>query len=409
MSAEIDWSEQQLRALEHVTKWFEGSSEQYYLLAGYAGTGKTTIARELGKRLGGQGQGTGILFAAYTGKAAHVLMKAGVPKAFTIHSLIYQPRDKCGKKLAELKAERLKLLKEDPFPEERLSKLEDAIRKENANMQRPDFTLNTDSVVSRVRLVVIDEYSMVDETMGRDLLSFGCRVLALGDPGQLPPVQSRCFFTGKPDTLLTEIHRHAEGNPIIKLSKDVRDGKAIKPGAYGKSRMMYRASLPPGEENDILLGADQVLVGKNVTRRKLNKTIRELLGFKSALPQPGDKLVCLRNNHDEGFLNGQTWYVVEAKEYGKGKHYLELKLRDDDGVKRKCIAHRFYFDGNPEDIDRSGRATNEFDYGYALTVHKAQGSQWNNVILIDEWTFNDREKWLYTGITRAVESVTILR
>lgn len=401
----IDWSGQQTEALADVLNWFEYYPEQqYYLLAGYAGTGKTTIAMEIGKRLG-----AGILFAAYTGKAAHVLMKTGVPRAFTIHSLIYQPRDKCGKKLAELKTERLKLLKEDPLPKTKLAKLEDAIRKENANLQRPDFTLNTDSIVEHARLVVIDEYSMVDETMGHDLLSFGCRVLALGDPGQLPPVQSKCFFTGKPDTLLTEIHRHAEGNPIIKLSKDVRDGKAIKPGSYGKSRMMYRASLKPGEEAELLIKADQVLVGKNVTRRKLNKEIRGLLGYKSALPQPGDKLVCLRNNHDEGFLNGQIWFVDSSSEYGKGKHYLDLKLHDEDGTKRRCIAHRFYFDGNPDDIDRSGRVTNEFDYGYALTVHKFQGSQANNVVLIDEWTFNDREKWLYTGITRAVESVTVLR
>lgn len=402
---EVEWSGQQLEALDDILEWFENQPEkQYYLLAGYAGTGKTTIAKEIGRRFGG-----GILFAAYTGKAAHVLMKTGVPRAFTVHSLIYQPRDKCGKKLAALKTERTKLQKEDPLPTAKLRKLDDEIRRENANLQRPDFTLNTDSVVEHAKLVVIDEYSMVDETMGRDLLSFGCRVLALGDPGQLPPVQSKCFFTEKPDTLLTEIHRHAEGNPIIKLSKNVREGMAIRPGTYGKSRMMYRSSLKTSEEHEILLRADQVLVGKNATRRKLNKTIRELLGYKSPLPQPGDKLVCLRNNHDEGFLNGQTWFVVEAKEYGKGKHYMTLKLRDDDGNKRSCIAHRFYFDGNPEDIDRSGRVTNEFDYGYALTVHKAQGSQWPNVVLIDEWTFSDREKWLYTGITRAVESVTVLR
>jgi exodeoxyribonuclease-5 len=108
-------------------------------------------------------------------------------------------------------------------------------------------------------------------------------------------------------------------------------------------------------------------------------------------------------------LNGQTWHVVTSKEYGKGKHYLSLGLQDDDGNKRGCVAHRAYFDGDPENVDRSNRAVNEFDFGYVLTVHKSQGSQWGSVVLIDEWTFSDREKWLYTGITRAVESVTVLR
>lgn len=401
---EIDWSDQQRKALEDVTDWIEGGVGPFYLLAGYAGTGKTTIARELGKRLG-----QGVLFAAFTGKAAHVLMKAGVPRAYTIHSLIYQPRDKCGKKLLELKKEHAKLLKEDPVPRSQLKKIEEAIRAENMNLQRPDFTLNTDSIVQFANLVVIDEYSMVNEEMGRDLLSFNCPILALGDPGQLPPVQSKCFFTGKPDTLLTEIHRHAEGNPIIKLSKNVRDGMAIRPGTYGTSRMIYRSSITPEAEGHILLAADQVLCGKNDTRRKLNTRIRGMLGYTSVLPVPGDKLVCLKNNHDEGLLNGQTWYVVSAKEYGKGRHYLILQLRDEDGNKKSCVAMRAYFDGKPEEIDRSGRTMNEFDYGYALTVHKAQGSQWPNVALIDEWTFSDREKWLYTGITRAMDSVTILR
>jgi len=411
MSAKIEWSGQQSQALKSVTDWYDSltesydeGSEPYYLLAGYAGTGKTTIARELGKRLG-----TGILFAAYTGKAAHVLMKTGVPRAFTIHTLIYQARDKCNKKFLGLKKDLAKLLKEDSARPEEIKKLQEEIRKENANLQRPDFTLNTDSIVKHAKLLVIDEYSMADETMGADLLSFGCPILALGDPGQLPPIASKCYFTRAPDTLLTEIHRHAEGNPIIKLSKDVRDGLAIKPGTYGKSRMMYRSSLKPAQEAEILLGADQVIVGKNVTRKKINAQMRELLGFKSPLPVPGDKLVCLRNNHDEGFLNGQTWYVVTCKEYGRGQHYVMLQLRDDDGLKRNCIAYRAYFDRDPESIERVNRKVNEFDFGYALTVHKSQGSQWSNVVLIDEWNFNDRDKWLYTGITRAVESVTVLR
>jgi exodeoxyribonuclease-5 len=393
-------------ALRAIQKWYEQGSGQVFMLAGYAGTGKTTIAKELVKIVG-----PGILFASFTGKAAHVLMKTGkVPMAFTVHSLIYRPVDKCEAKLASLKARRDALKRKRPVPQDDVAKLEKEILKENVNLQRPDFTLNTDSIVQSSPLVVIDEYSMIDEQMGNDLLYFDTRVLALGDPGQLPPVNGRCYFTKKPDVMLRDIIRQAENNPIISLSKDVREGKLLRPGIYGESRVAYRVQLPEQEVDDLLLKADQVLVGKNVTLRKMNQHIRGKRGCKGPLPVPGDKLVCRRNNRDSGLLNGQTWHVVKSKEYGQGRRFLDMQLRDDDDHVTQCIVHRAYFDGNPDAIDRQDYMKAElFDYGYAITVHRAQGSQWDNVVLIDEWHFEDREKWLYTGITRAAERITILR
>ena len=57
------------------------------------------------------------------------------------------------------------------------------------------------------------------------------------------------------------------------------------------------------------------------------------------------------------------------------------------------------------------RESDEFDYGYALTVHKAQGSQWDDVLLFDEsYAFREhRARWLYTGLTRAAKRLTIVR
>jgi exodeoxyribonuclease-5 len=404
--SKIVLNKDQEAALNAIREWYEQGDSQVFMLAGYAGTGKTTIAKEVAKFVG-----PGILFASFTGKAAHVLMKTGrVPAAFTVHSLIYRPVDKCEAKLARLKAERTALLRRKPVPQAELAKLEKEILEENANLQRPDFTLNTDSIVRSSPLVVIDEYSMIDEQMGEDLLGFGCRVLALGDPGQLPPVNGKCFFTRKPDFLLENIVRQVEESPIIKLSKDVREGKALKPGVYGSSRMAYKVQLSDAEYDDLLLKADQVLVGKNVTLRKMNQDIRRKRGHKDRLPVPGDKLVCRRNNRDAALLNGQTWYVVKSKEHGTGRRFLEMHLRDEDGKTTRCIVHRAYFDGNPDAIDRQDYMRAElFDYGYAITVHRAQGSQWDNVVLIDEWHFEDREKWLYTGITRAADRITILR
>jgi exodeoxyribonuclease-5 len=239
-------------------------------------------------------------------------------------------------------------------------------------------------------------------------LSFGVPILALGDPGQLPPVRGQCYFGRQPDYMLTEIHRQAEGNPIIHLSKDVREGKRLSPGQYGNSRVVTLEALPKEELRTLVLETDQLLVGRNATRRSSNKRTRELLGRAGLLPEVGDKLVCLRNNHQEGLLNGQTWCLQSPPMEEDG--YLYLDLSNEDGDRVACLAHDNYFVGTEGQLDYwTRRNAEEFDYGYALTVHKAQGSQWDRVVLFDEWGGQDRQKWLYTGITRAAEELVIVQ
>jgi exodeoxyribonuclease-5 len=395
------WSPQQEAALAKSSRWKRLRDSPYFVLAGFAGTGKTTLA----KHLAAEWSGT-VLVAAYTGKAAHVLRKHGLPTASTIHQLIYTPRDKCDAKLRDLERKLAKLLPSRPNRAEEALALEKAIFKERANLRRPEFTLNSDSPLQDASLLIIDEYSMVDEQVGRDLLSFQCPILALGDPGQLPPVQGRRFFTGKPDVLLTEIHRQAADNPIIRLSRDVREGRPLVPGTYGRSQVTAMTKLSPGALNEIMLGADQILVGTNKTRTSYNRVMRKLLGRESPYPEAGDKLVCLRNSHLEGLLNGQIWNVRRSTV----NSVISLHLQDDDGARTACVAHRDYFDGDPDKISMAERKqANEFDFGYVLTVHKAQGSQWDDVVLVDEWRGSNRTQWLYTGITRAAETITVLQ
>jgi exodeoxyribonuclease-5 len=155
----------------------------------------------------------------------------------------------------------------------------------------------------------------------------------------------------------------------------------------------------------MMLGADQILVGLNATRRKINAEVRRQLGRGGPLPEVGDKLVCLRNNPDEGLLNGQIWTVARAR----ARAFLELELVGEEGERARCLVHRGPFEGKEAPLDPSSRRrANEFDFGYALTVHRAQGSSWDRVVLCDEWRGTDRAKWLYTAITRAAESITIL-
>src|SRR5262249_20405330 len=172
--------------------------------------------------------------------------------------------------------------------------------------QTPSFDLWQDAPASKAKLIVIDECSMVDAELARDLMSFGVPLLVLGDPAQLPPIQGGGFFTGaQPDAMLTEVHRQAQDDPIVRLSMEIRAGRALLPGRYGATGVVERSELDP----ERVLKADQVLVGRNVTRRAYNARLRVRRGFADALPLAGDKLVCLRNNRRKGLFNGSLWTV----------------------------------------------------------------------------------------------------
>jgi exodeoxyribonuclease-5 len=375
----MNLSPQQDAALLAVSAWLKSPRQQVFRLFGYAGTGKTMLARRIADDADGE-----VLFAAFTGKAAQVMRNRGCANARTIHSLIYRPR---GEK-----------------PE-----------KETGELQ-PAFAINRASPASKARLIVVDECSMVDEKLGRDLLSFGTKVLVLGDPGQLPPVTSgegkgAGFFTeAEPDFMLTEIHRQARDNPIIALAETVREGGRPDYGSYGDSRVISRDDI----DSDAVLAADQVLVGINRTRQNYNRRIRTLKGFDGVLPSAGDKLVCLRNSTEKGLLNGGLWRVSSIGTRAGPAINMLVKAEDEGplGASAKIRVLRSMFEEGPEAVpfDRR-RRTDEFDYGYALTVHKAQGSQWDRIVLFDEsFAFRDtRERWLYTAITRAAEAITIVR
>ena len=393
------WSPQQNKAIDQVGAWLKSRDKPFFQLAGYAGTGKTTLAKHLAQSVSGP-----VYFAAFTGKAAHVLSQSGASNVSTIHKLIYSAKDKSKQRLKDLQRERADLLTKNPIPKTMLERLDKAINEEKANLSRPSFQLNLESPLTKAGLLVVDEYSMINEQMGEDLLSFGCPVLALGDPGQLPPVYGQSFFSGKPDILLTEIHRQAQDNPIIQLSKQVRERQELKPGKYGET-VVYSQGASREQIKEEVLATDQLLVGKNQTRVSSNNRIRELLGFSSPTPVVNDRLVCLRNNHELGLLNGQLWKVVEDPIIDDDHVFLMISSEDGDRV--QVEAHLDYFYGNKPEFWVKSEAE-EFDYGYALTVHKAQGSQWDSVLLFDEWYSKDRHRWLYTAITRAARKISII-
>jgi ATP-dependent exoDNAse (exonuclease V) alpha subunit len=355
-------------ALTAASNWYkaERGRPSIFRLFGYAGTGKTTLARHFAEGIDGK-----VLFAAFTGKAACVMRSKGCANATTIHSLIYRPRD--------------------------------------TDEEMPSFELWSDAPASKAKLIIIDECSMVDAELARDLMSFRVPLLVLGDPAQLPPIQGGGFFTdAQPDAMLTEVHRQARDNPIVRLSMDIRAGNSLALGQYGDTQVVQRAGLDPRR----VLEADQVLVGRNVTRRAYNARLRERRGFAGALPVAGDKLVCLRNNRRKGLFNGGLWVVRERPK--PRRQILRMRLRPDEDLTDRMIkvsVRPECFAGTIEQLDWPLRKRfDEFDFGYVLTVHKAQGSQWDDVVLFDEsGAFPDnRERWLYTGVTRAAKRLTVV-
>jgi exodeoxyribonuclease-5 len=317
-----------------------------------------------------------------------VLNRNGCP-ATTIHSLIYLPREKSTERLVELRGELAAAKTDDE--RKRLTTLVD---EEKRNLRRPSFTLNLDSPLRNANLLVIDECSMVDQNMGHDLLSFGCRVLVLGDPAQLPPVRGGGFFTeGRPDVLLTDIHRQARDNPIVDLATRIRKGE------QWVEHPAVRFTKPSPDQ---AMAADQIIVGMNRTRHAVNRRMRQLHRRLPALPVPGDKVVCVRNNHELGIMNGATYQVIDAQH--DDAHSM---IRLDTG--QWVHVHPEGFTGQEIELWRAQDAES-FEYGYALTCHKSQGSQWDNVMVFDEsWVFKrDAMRWLYTAVTRAAKQLTVV-
>jgi exodeoxyribonuclease-5 len=372
----MSWSPQQEKAIRSVNDWLATrGGPQIFRLFGFAGSGKTTLAKEIAKGVTGL-----VLYAAFTGKAALVLRSKGCHDASTIHGLIYRPE-------------------EDPI---------------TGTME---FMLNEESELIDADLLIIDEVSMVGEDLARDLLGFGTRILVLGDPAQLPPVKGEGYFiNAKPDVMLTEVHRQAAENPIIRMSMDVREGRGLRAGAYGDSLVINRRDMDKDRMRELVLSADQLICGMNKTRQAFNARIRALRGISGVVdpryPVTGERLVCLRNNKLKGLFNGGLWQTCSVS-VQKGMIEMLVKSLDEPGKMPVdvSVSPEFFLGSESEMEWRARKKSDEFTYGYALTCHKTQGSQWDHPIVFDESSAfrEDSAKWLYTAITRAAERVTVIR
>lgn len=350
--------------------------EPYSIISGYAGTGKSYLVNAIVNALGLEEYQ--VAYASYTGKAALVLRKQG-KNAITLHRLLYDFYHSNGRLIVKPK----------PFL--------------NPNL----------------KLVVIDEISMCPKFLWDLLMSHHIYVIGLGDPFQLPAIGDDLKLLDKPHIFLDKIMRQALDNDIIKYSLDLREGKNLYAGIRGKNIRTYKKTefVP-----EMLTWADQILCGKNTTRRRLNNEMRKCLG-KEGLLQDGDKLICLHNYWDcatstenDALVNGTIGYVSNININDDLKYICaKFSLDEGDTFGFLNMDYQLLKTGLPS-VKKNAfggiikKNEKEFDYGYAITVHKAQGSQFNKALVYNERLMDEENhnRWLYTAITRAIDKVVVL-
>lgn len=403
------WTPQQDQALLGAARWLRDSAgPQVHRIFGWAGVGKTELAKELAN----SAPRGGARFLGPTGKSALVMRKRGCEGARTAHQAIYNPRDKSKVRLKMLESDLAAALGEEKTVAtlKRVAELQKEIAVERERLAQPAFSFNPESDVQSAGLLVVDEGSMFDARVGQDLLSFGVKTLVLADPFQLPPVFGNGFFTEgrEPDIMLTDIRRQALDNPIIAMSKMIREEGKLPEGSYGGSKVIPARAVAQEE----VLAADILIVGRNQTRQDYNRRVRQLRGAPDWRPVDGDRIISLRNNYVDGLLNGQLWRVSDSADIDDSECVLTLSDEDDAAHVVSVTASTWYLRGEKDKRPLwIARDLEDLDYGNAITCHKAQGSQFGDVFVFDEsYCFKEhRLRWQYTALTRAVEKVTVVR
>lgn len=351
-------------------------------IGGLAGTGKTTLTGEIVRTLREINPQAQFAFVCYTGKAASVLrtkLEAShslVDEEYcgTIHGLIYEPivvqqRIIGWKRVEEIKAD----------------------------------------------LIFVDEASMVNETIWDDLRSYDVPIIAIGDHGQLPPIEGSFNLMSKPKHKLTKIHRQAEGNPIIKLSMLAREEGKIPCGEFGSRVRKVNSST----NESVLDMAGNIretlfLSGTNRTRKSVNAAVRARLGFNNKNPMAGEKVICLKNNREAQIFNGVCGVLKLFRPESALWARVEVDMETGVCFEGDVVRPQFGSERTLQECEgiNPKNLRELFDWGYCLTVHKAQGSEAESVVLFEErFSFFDEEqwrRWLYTAVTRARENLLIV-
>jgi len=385
----MKFSSKQQEVFDEIMHFFLESDEPFYIFSGVAGSGKSTIINEINNVLNKEYEKTTAVITL-TGKAVSTLKDKGISNAKTIHSYMYTPI--VDEKTGELIGFDLKL------PEDLLE----------------DF-------------IIIDEGSMVNEEIFEDIYNLGKKILVVGDENQLPPISKNEFnLMDVSNYRLEEIHRLAQDNPIIQLSQHILEyGNIPKKFASDKIRFVPRNKFN-NHLKDHVDDYDIILCGMNKTRRTLNRLVRKIRGYNTILPVTGERIICLRNDKQNGIYNGEMFYVKNKYKYdhaiGDVTHEMHnFVINDDNGFLYNTLIHddvwggddvwlKYIYKENEYTGESDKKMLNLFDHASAITVWKSQGSEYKNLAYVDENVsfFVDQGKFRYTGITRSKDHITIV-
>lgn len=374
--------------------------EKMTVISGYAGAGKSTVVSFIIAAL--DLDEMDVAYATFTGKAAQVLKDKGNPGATTLHKLLYY----------------------------------------NTQMANGSYMRRRKESLG-VSVIVIDEVSMVPTKMIQDLLSYPVYLICCGDPGQLPPISKNNdnHLLDHPHVFLDEIMRQAKESEIIQISMRIRDGEPLKE-FHGKEVQIFNAAdLTEG----MLTWADVTLCATNKKRIGYNNNVRKQLGYSDKLLVPGERLICLHNYDDKvsdseeaSLTNGTIGTVENIREYEVVLPYwlkeseseriipcykVDLRLDNNDIIRDVIVEKQMLATGTSvltgSDLYKLRKnkrfhdpLPNDVAYGYVITTHKSQGSQFDKVLVIEEgFPFENEEhkRWLYTAVTRAVDKLVIIK
>lgn len=364
--------------------------EKYTVIGGYAGTGKSTLIKFIIAALNLKPEEVG--YVAFTGKASQVLEQKGCPNAMTAHKLLY---------------------KAQPMP-------------------NGTYTYSPRSAIPDFKLIVVDEISMLPKTMWDQLMTHNVHVIACGDPFQLPPIYESedNHLLDHPHIFLDEIMRQAYDSEIIRFSMWIRERKPITQFPVKNEQVMLinKGDVSAGMFN----WADQIICATNTKKQVINNNMRQIKGFDEN-PQVGDKIICLHNQWEfcssdkdcAPLMNGTIGYIdniVMGTKRGPNwicpdpipVMYTDITTEDGHKFSRIPIdltsvkTGEKFLDPQQEYSWRKtkylGDPPFEFSYGYGITGHKSQGSEWDNVLVIEEdfpRGVVDHARHNYTTATRA--------
>ena len=374
------------------------AGKKYTVISGYAGSGKSTLVRFIIEAL--DVDEDDVCYCAFTGKAAEVLRKKGNKNAFTLHRLLYESIPKpTGGFFRKIKT-------------------------------KIDY-----------KIVVVDEISMAPKTLIDLLFTHNVYVICLGDPGQLPPIDKNedNHLLDHPHIFLDEIMRQAQESEIIRLTMKIRNHEPIDYYDGKEVKIIPYSQLNTG----ILQWGDQILTATNNRRQAINNQMRQLKNYPN-YPVDGDKMICLRNYWEDfsvggdplvngtiGILNNsfQTWRQIPPIVKSNIKKFDvltgDLIIPDTNDMYdlvdmdqkmiltgNKCCGWQLSYKLGKLRLKYGDIVPKEFAYAYAITCHKAQGSEWNNIVVLEEnFPFDKEEhaRWLYTACTRSSEKLVLVR